>query len=46
MISIHGLKDERDRIKVALVTGDTEISTKINYIKKDLLLRPIMVLKR
>ena len=28
------LKDEHDRIKIALVTGDTETSTKINYIKR------------
>ena len=28
------LKDEKDRIKVALVTGDTETQAKINYIKR------------
>ena len=28
------LKDEKDRIKIALVTGDTETPTKINYIKR------------
>ena len=28
------LKDEHDRIKIALVTGDTETSAKINYIKR------------
>ena len=28
------LKDEKDRIKMALVTGDTETPTKINYIKR------------
>jgi len=28
------LKDEHDRTKIALVTGDTETSTKINYIKR------------
>ncbi|MCL0106475.1 phospholipase D-like domain-containing protein [Peptococcaceae bacterium] len=28
------LKDERDRIKIAPVTGDTETPTKINYIKR------------
>ena len=28
------LKDEHERIKIALVTGDTEVSTKINYIKR------------
>jgi len=28
------LKDKSDRIKIGLVTGDTEMSTKINYIKR------------
>jgi len=28
------LKDEKDRIKIALVTGDTETPAKINYIKR------------
>jgi len=28
------LKDEHDRLKIALVTGDTDTSTKINYIKR------------
>jgi len=28
------LKDEKDRVKIALVTGDTETPTKINYIKR------------
>jgi len=28
------LKDEKDRIKIALVTGDTETQAKINYIKR------------
>jgi len=34
-IDLHTwLKDEHDRIKIALVTGDTETPTKINYIKR------------
>ena len=34
-IDLHTwLKDEKDRIKIALVTGDTETQTKINYIKR------------
>jgi len=34
-INLHiWLKDEHDRIKIALVTGDTETSAKINYIKR------------
>jgi len=34
-INLHTwLKDEKDRIKIALVTGDTETSTKINYLKR------------
>ena len=28
------LKNEKDRVKIALVTGDTETSAKINYIKR------------
>jgi len=34
-IDLHTwLKDEKGRIKIALVTGDTETPTKINYIKR------------
>jgi len=34
-IDLHTwLKDEKDRIKIALVTGDTETPAKINYIKR------------
>jgi len=34
-IDLHTwLKDKHDRIKIALVTGDTETPTKINYIKR------------
>ena len=34
-IDLHTwLKDEHDRIKIALVTGDTETPAKINYIKR------------
>jgi len=34
-IDLHTwLKDEHNRIKIALVTGDTETTTKINYIKR------------